>query len=116
MSEHPINDADHAAALSAGRTQAAAELRARSVRYLPGRDVLEIEILRGGGFLIPRAWIGALRDVAAEELAQLAVWPDGSAIELEARDIHISVEGLLVDVLPDLLPESTLATLSARPR
>ena len=70
----------------------------------------------GGGFLIPRAWIGALRDVAAEELAQLAVWPDGSAIELEARDIHISVEGLLVDVLPDLLPESTLATLSARPR
>jgi hypothetical protein len=56
----------------------------------------------------------ALRDVPADELARLEVWPDGSAIEIEVRDIHISVDGLLSDVLPALLPESALARIFAR--
>jgi hypothetical protein len=114
MSERPISDADYTAALSRGRSEAATQLRARAVRYLADRDVLEIETNRDGGFLIPRAWIGALQDIPAEELAQLQVWPDGSALELEARDIHISVDGLLTDVLPALLPESALAAIFAR--
>jgi hypothetical protein len=42
-------------------------------------------------FLIPREWIGALQDVPTKDLAKLDIWPDGSAIELEDRDIHISV-------------------------
>lgn len=114
MSKRPISDADYSAALSRGRAAAATELRARAVRYLADRDVLEIETNRDGGFLIPRAWIGALQEIPAEELARLEVWPDGSAIELEARDIQISVDGLLTDVLPALLPESALAAIFAR--
>jgi hypothetical protein len=47
------------------------------------------------GLLVPRQWIGALQDVAVKELAKLEVWPDGSAIEIEDRDIQISVHGLL---------------------
>jgi hypothetical protein len=101
-------------ALSKGRADATTELRARAVRYLADRDVLEIETNRDGGFLIPRSWIGALQNIPAGELAKLEVWPDGSAIELEERDIHISVDGLLTDVLPALLPESALATIFAR--
>ncbi len=114
MTEHHIGDAAYAAALSQGRADAARELRARSVRYLSDRDLLEIETTRDGGFLIPRKWIGALQDVPAEELTKLEVWPDGSAIELEARDIHISVDGLLSELLPALLPESALASIFAR--
>jgi len=76
--------------------------------------VLEIETTRDGGFLIPRKWIGVLQDVPAKELSELQVWPDGSAIELEARDIQISLDGLLTAVLPALLPESALATIFAR--
>jgi hypothetical protein len=114
MTEHHISDADYAEALSKGRADAATELRARAVRYLADRDVLEIETNRDGGFLIPRKWIGALQDVPADELARLEVWPDGSAIELESRDIHISVDGLLTDILPALLPDSALAALFAR--
>ena len=114
MSENPISDAAYAAALFQGRADAATELRARLVRYRADRDMLEIETTRDGGFLIPRAWISALQDVPAEELAKLEVWPDGAAIELEARDIQISVDGLLTDVLPALLSESTLATIFAR--
>ena len=42
---------------------------------------------------------------------QLAVWPDGSAIELEKLDIQISVSGLLSAVLPAMLPSRAIATL-----
>src|SRR5208282_4118108 len=114
MTKHQISDAEYTAALSKGRADATTELRARAVRYFADRDVLEIETTRDGGFLIPRKWIGALQDVPAHELAKLEVWPDGSAIELEERDIQISVDGLLADVLPALLPESALATIFAR--
>jgi hypothetical protein len=114
MSKYEVNDAEYTAALSRGRYEAATELRARAVRYRTDRDLLEIETTRDGGFLIPRAWIGALLDVPVRELDGLRVWPDGSAIELEERDIHISVDGLLAAVLPALLPESALAAIFAR--
>jgi len=45
------------------------------------------------------------------QLAHLEVWPDGSAIELDALDIQISVHGLLSQVLPAMLPTSFLAGL-----
>jgi hypothetical protein len=63
--------------------------------------------------LIPRQWIGALQDVPIEELGKLEVWPDGSAIELEERDIHISVHGLLTAILPAMLPSRSVAAMFA---
>jgi hypothetical protein len=114
MSERDISDTEYASALARGHTEATTEVRARAVRYLAHRDMLEIEATRDGGFMIPRAWIGALQGVPPEELAQLAVWPDGSAIELECRDLQISVDGLLTAVLPALLPEAALASIFAR--
>lgn len=95
MTSHTITDAEFAAALAAGRVDAETEIRAQAVRYVADRDAIEIVTTRHAGFLVPRGWIGALQDVPVEELAQLDVWPDGSAIELEDRDIHISVDGLL---------------------
>ena len=68
---------------------------------------------RHAGFLIPRGWIGALQDVPIEELAQLEIWPDGSAIELEGRDIHISVDGLMTAILPAMLPTRAVAAIFA---
>ena len=44
---------------------------------------------------------------------RLKVWPDGSAIELEDRDIHISVHGLLTAILPAMLPLSAVAAIFA---
>jgi hypothetical protein len=97
-SAREIGDAEYTTALLRGRADAAMKLRARAVRYLVDRDVLEIETTRGVGFLIPRKWINALQDVSIDELAGLEIWPDGSAIELEARDIQISVDGLLTSL------------------
>ncbi len=113
MTDHHVNDAGFAAALAAGRTAAVTEIRARSVRYVADRDAIEIVTTRDAGFLIPRAWIGALQDVPVEDLTQLEIWPDGSAIELESRDIHIGVDGLLTAILPSVLPTGTIAAIFA---
>jgi hypothetical protein len=113
VNSHEITNAEYAAALAAGESESESEFRAQAVRYVPERDAIEIVTLRGAGFLIPRQWIGALQDVAPEELSELTVWPDGSAIELEARDIQISISGLISAVLPALLPSRIIATLFA---
>lgn len=113
MTHRSITDAEFAAALAAGRAEAETEVRAQAVRYVPDRDAIEVLTTRHAGFLIPRGWIGALQDVPVGELAHLEVWPDGSAIELESRDIHISVDGLLAAVLPAMLPMGAVAAVFA---
>ena len=113
MTSHQITEAEHAAALAAGRAGAETEVRARSVRYLADRDSIEIVTTRDAGFLIPRVWIAALRDVPSGDLAKLGVWSDGSAIELEDHDIQISVDGLMTALLPAMLPTKTVAALFA---
>src|ERR1700720_3251583 len=94
-----ITDAEYAAALTIGRTDADTEIRARTVQYVSARDAIEIVTNRNFGFSIPRASVQAFRNVPTEELAKLEVWADGSVIELENRDIHISVHGLLTALL-----------------
>ena len=113
MNTKQISDAEYAAALAAGRTESETEIRAQAVRYVSERDAVEIVTNRNAGFLIPRQWIGALQDVPTEELSKLEVWPDGSAIELEDRDVHISVHGLLTAILPAMLPSRTVAAIFA---
>jgi hypothetical protein len=113
MSSHDITSAEYAAVLAAGQSESESEVRAHAVRYVPERDAVEILTLRGAGFLIPRQWIEALKNIGIDELAKLTVWPDGSAIELEDRDIQISVSGLLSAMLPAMLPSRAVATLFA---
>jgi hypothetical protein len=113
MTKNNVTDAEFAAALAAGRAEAETEIRAQSVRYVADRDAIEVETTRHAGFLIPRTWIGALQDVPIDELVQLEIWPDGSAIELESRGIHISVDGLLTAILPAMLPTRTVAAFFA---
>jgi len=113
MTQHQVTDAEYAVALAAGRAEAEAEIRAQAVRYVPDRDAIEIVTTRNAGFLIPRQWISALQDVPTEDLARLEIWPDGSAIELEDRDIHISVHGLMTAILPAMLPPRAVAAIFA---
>jgi hypothetical protein len=101
-----------AAALAGGRAAAETEIRARSVRYVADRESIEIVTTCHAGFLIPLNWIAALRDLPAADMAKLQVWPDGSAIELEDRDIHISVDGLVKGLLLAILPAKATADLA----
>jgi hypothetical protein len=83
------------------------------VRYVPEWDAIEIVTTRNTGFLIPRQWIGALQESSARDLKKLEVWPDGSAIEIAQRNIHISVHGLIVALLPAMLPSGVIAAVFA---
>jgi hypothetical protein len=114
MADRSIANAELAAALAAGRVEAEMEIRALAVRYVADRDSIEITTTRHAGFLIPRGWIGALHDVPIEELTTLAVWPDGSAIELEDRDIQISVDGLPPAMLPTKMVVALFASRGGR--
>lgn len=113
MSEHQITDVEYAAAIAAGRAEAETEIRAQAVRYVPERDAIEIVTTGNAGFLIPRQWIAALQDVPEADLDRLEVWLDGSAIELEDRDIQISVHGLLAALLPAMLPPRVVTAMFA---
>ena len=113
MSKHQVTDSQYAQALSAGQAMAEAEFRAQAVRYVPQWDAIEIVSTRNTGFLIPRQWIGALQEASTKDLKKLEVWPDGSAIEIGQRDIHISVHGLIVALLPAMLPSQVIAAVFA---
>jgi hypothetical protein len=108
-----ISNTEYVAALATGRIGAEFEIRAQAVRYVPERDAIEIVTNHNAGFLIPLEWIGALQEVPTEDLARLEVWPDGSAIEIEDRDIHICVHGLLTAILPAMLPSRSVAAIFA---
>jgi hypothetical protein len=113
MKRLQITNAAYDAAIATGRAQADSEIRAQAVRYIPDRDAVEIITNRNAGFLIPREWIGALQDVPIKDLTKMEVWPDGSAIELEDHDIQISVHGLMIAVLPAMLPSKVVSAIFA---
>jgi hypothetical protein len=113
MTGHSISDAEYARAIDSGPDEAAAEMRALSVRYVADRDAIEIVTSGNAVFLIPRQWISALKEVKIDDLARLEVWPDGSAIEIEDQDIHISVHGLLAAALPGMVSTRTLTAIFA---
>ncbi len=113
MTEHNISDAEYEAALEAGRRAAQNEFRAHSVAYLPDRDALEVMIGPSGGFVVPRASIAALAQVDRGALDRLELWPDGSVIEIDDLDIHISVDGMVRAALRCLVPPRVLGGMFA---
>ena len=59
---------------------------------------------------------GRLRAVVVgslEDLATMELWPDGSLIEIEDLDIHISVDGMSKAALPVLVPRRIVAGIFA---
>jgi hypothetical protein len=89
------------------------EFRAQAVRYLPDHDAIEVITVRNGGFVIPRRLVGVLQDVGVADLAKIDLWPDGSLIEIEDLDIHISVDGMIKAALPVLVPGRIVSGLFA---
>ena len=102
-----------AAALAAGQTAATNEFRALTVAYLPARDALEVITVNNGGFVIPRHLVAALENTTPADLARLELWPDGSLIEIEHKDIHIAVDGMIKSALQTLVPGRIVAGLFA---
>jgi hypothetical protein len=113
MAGRHITDAEYATALEEGRRAAETEFRAQAVSYLPERDAIEVITVRNGGFIIPRRLVGALQDASPSDLGTMEMWPDGSIIEIESLDIHVSVHDMIKAALPALVPRHIMASMFA---
>jgi hypothetical protein len=113
MTHHDITPQEYMFAIDAGRQAADIEFRAQTVTYLRNVDAIEVLTIRGGGFVIPRLLIGVLHDVDPDHLGEMTLWPDGSLIEIEDLDIHLSVDGMIKAALPVLVPSHIVAGLFA---
>ena len=113
MVQHDITDEDYALALAAGRRTAESEFRAEAVSYDPDRDAIAVVTIKNGGFMVPRRLVGALQEASPADLARMEIWPDGSVIEIEHLDIHLSVHGMIAAAFPVLVPQRIMAGLVA---
>ena len=95
MKISPTTEDELKRAIEAGHKRRANERRAASVRYDVDRDAIEIELTDGAGLRLPRTMIEEFRRVSPADLMQLRVSPAGYGIRLDARDINISVHGLI---------------------
>jgi hypothetical protein len=113
ITETDYTETDYTEAVAAGRDAAKSEFRAESVSYIPRLDAIEVITQRNGGFVIPRGLVKSLQAVDAEHLAGMTLWPDGSLIEIEALDVHVSVDGMIKAALPVLVPRQIAARMFA---
>lgn len=95
-----ISEADYLKALAAGRRRSSQESHALALSYDADRDAIEIVMPDGWRIEIDRARIAELAALSPSALADLSLSPAGTAIELDAEDIHISLDGLLATILP----------------
>ncbi len=73
--------------------------RATSVSYAAARDELRLVLTGAVTLLAPRAAIEELRDVPKSHLRNLRLTPGGGAVALDEDDVHISVPGLVRDLV-----------------
>jgi len=72
---------------------------AKSIRYISKGDAFALAMRSGVEVLVPRASVDELCGVPKVELVDVTLTPGGDAIAFEALNVHISVPGLLREVL-----------------
>lgn len=95
-----ISEADYLKALQSGHRRSFRELRALAVAYNTAQDIVDIVMADGWRIQINRARIAELAGLSPFALENLSLSPAGTAIELDAEDVHISLEGLLATIIP----------------
>lgn len=72
---------------------------ALSVRYAPSRDEVVLVLDTHVTLAIPRIAVSELRDLSKSQLKRIELFPGGDAVAVEAADVHISVRGLVRDMI-----------------
>lgn len=90
-----LTDAEIDAALERGRTAAASEPRARSVRYDRKADRIVVDLTNGSTFAFPPKLAQGLEQASADQLAQVEILGNGFGLHWEALDADFTVPGLL---------------------
>ena len=95
-----ISETDYLKALQSGHRRSFRELRALAVAYNTAQDVVDIIMAEGWRIQIERTKIAELAGLSPSALENLSLSPTGTAIELDAEDVHISLKGLLATIIP----------------
>ena len=80
------------------RRARATEARAVSARYDSRAKSLAIELTNGSRLRLPIKLIPWLRNVPANQLAEVEVDPSGEGLHWESLDVDLSVPGLLQEI------------------
>ena len=70
------------------------------VRYHAKHDRIELTMAHGWSLVIDRKAIEELAHVPPAQMKEMGLSPAGTALHLEKQGIHISVEGLIVSLMP----------------
>ncbi|MEA3042573.1 MAG: hypothetical protein QOH47_411 [Sphingomonadales bacterium] len=94
MTKH-WSDAQIKAAQARGRKMMAEEPRAASVRYDKASGRIVVELTNGCTFAFPARRVQGLENAAEAEIAEVEIAGLGFALHWPARDVDISLNGLM---------------------
>lgn len=96
--------AQYERAVEAERIADRTEPRARSARYEHATGRIVVELKSGAAFAVPASMFAELDGATAEALEQVEPISGGEGIGWEALDVHVSVAGILAELLgPELV-------------
>jgi len=90
-----LADAEIDAALERGRGIQAREPRARAARFDPRTGKVTLDLTNGCTFIFPARLIEGLEGADDDDLAAVALLPQGHGLHWEGPDVDISVPGLV---------------------
>lgn len=94
-----VPDDDIIAARQRAEDERSSEYTAEDLRYVVTRDCFVIAMQSGVIVSVPRSSIDEFSAVSSENLKRVRIGMGGDVIELADLDIHISMPGLLRDLL-----------------
>lgn len=95
----PPTEADIEAAIARGAQARATTPRAEAARYDAEARQLVLTLQGGVSLAFPPDLLPELADLPPDALAQLVVGPAGDSLEHDPLDLHVSLGGLLLEVL-----------------
>jgi hypothetical protein len=110
--DEPVTEAVLAQSIERGRLRRSTSLHATGVQYLSTLRCLLISFADQSAVALPVKNYPELAALRPAELRQLAVGFGGSALCLEARDLHVSIAGLVSASQP--LMEMAASVIAAR--
>lgn len=103
MTDSLFSDAAIRKAIAAGRKRQATGAWASDARYVARRDRLELVMGAGWALSMPRERIAELASISPNDMRHLSLSPTGTVLHLSRHDVHISIEGLLLSLIPQSL-------------
>ncbi len=93
-----LTDAEIDAALALGEKRRETDPRATGATYDRATGKVVVDLANGCAFVFPARLVQGLEEASDEEIAAVEILPQGGGLHWEARDVDISVPGLVAGI------------------